>query len=229
VDANLTSNWRERVVARSVQRAASSPRDRRSRDSIARRALRPTTKMVHVAVELAQERGLDSFTVQDVLKRADVSIQTFYRHFDSKDELLLAVLEEAVTAQAAEYRRRISQLRDPVARVEYVVKAPFLGRIDRRLSPLIVREHLHLMERYAREVRAADESYRELLREAIVDAQDAGHFKNVGAADEAELIMALVLTRYHNLLLRVVTRSASSEAEHLWEFCRAALTRGEDG
>ena len=62
--------------------------------------------MVHVAVELAQERGLDSFTVQDVLKRADVSIQTFYRHFDSKDELLLAVLEEAVAVQASEYRGR---------------------------------------------------------------------------------------------------------------------------
>jgi AcrR family transcriptional regulator len=184
--------------------------------------------MVHVAVELAQERGLDSFTVQDVLKRADVSIQTFYRHFDSKDELLLAVLEEAVTAQASEYRRKISQLRDPIARVEYVVKAPFLGRIDRRLSPLVVREHLRLMEGYAREVRAADESYRELLREAIVDAQDAGYYKGVDPADEAELIMALVLSRYHNLLLRVATRSASSEAEHIWDFCRAALARGED-
>lgn len=184
--------------------------------------------MVEVAVQLAEERGLDSFTVQDVLKRADVSIQTFYRHFDSKDELLLAVLEEAVAGKAAEYRKKIAPMSDPVARVEYVVKAPFLGRIDRRLSPLVVREHLRLMEGYAREVRAADESYRELLREVIVEAQEAGHFVGVDAADEAELIMAVVLSRYHNLLLRVVTHSASFEAEHLWAFCRAALARGGD-
>ena len=43
-------------------------------------------------------------------------------------------------------------------------------------------------------------------------------YKGVDPADEAELIMALVLSRYHNLLLRAKTRSASSEAEHIWDF-----------
>jgi AcrR family transcriptional regulator len=178
-----------------------------------------------VALELAEETGTASFTVQDVLQRADVSLQTFYRHFQSKDELLLAVLEESVTERTAAWRTEVGRLRDPVARVESIVKRPF--SVSSPLAPTIVHEHIRLMERYAREVRAADEPYRQLLTGAIEDAQAIGRFIGVDAADEAELIMALVLARYHNLLLGVVTRSSTAEAKHLWVFCLAALVRNE--
>jgi AcrR family transcriptional regulator len=223
------TNWRARVVDRSVERAAASPGDRRTPESIARRALRPTTGMVKAAMELAEERGGASFTVQDVLLRAGVSLQTFYRHFPGKDELILAVIEESVCAQTASYRREIAGIEDPVARVEFIVKAPFLGGKRRSLSPMIVREHLRLMEDHAREVRAADDSYREVLREAIEAAQAAHRFAGVDAAEESEMIMALVLTRYHNFVLGVVARSATKEAEHVWRFCLAALDRPRSG
>jgi AcrR family transcriptional regulator len=221
------SNWRTRVVDRSVERAAASPGDRRTPESIAKRALRPTTEMVQAAMELAEERAGESFTVQDVLLRADVSLQTFYRYFQGKDELILAVIEESVSEQTTSYRREIAGIEDPVARVEFVVKAPFLSEKERPLSPMIVREHLRLMEHYAREVRGADDSYRELLREAIEAAQAAARFPGVDAADESELIMSFILTRYHNLILGVVPGSATEEAEHVWTFCCAALSRQE--
>jgi AcrR family transcriptional regulator len=222
-----TSNWRDRVVDRSVERSAASPGDRRTPESVAMRALRPSTRMVHAAMELAEERGGASFTVQDVLLRAGVALQTFYRYFPGKDELLLAVIEESVSEQTASYRRDIARIDDPVARVEFVVKAPFLAGKKRPLSPMIVREHLRLMEHYALEVRRADDSYRDLLREAIDAAKVAGRFGGVDAAEESELIMSLVLTRYHSRILGVVAGTAIHEAEHVWLFCYAALRRHE--
>jgi hypothetical protein len=39
--------------------------------------------------------------------------------------------------------------------------------------------------------------------------------------------MSIVLSRYHNLVLGVVTHSFAREAEHVWSFCHAALCRGE--
>lgn len=221
------ANWKARVVERSVERAAASPRDRRTYNSIAKRALRPTSMMVQAAIELAREAGTASFTVQDVLVRANVSLQTFYRHFQSKDDLLLALIEESVRTSTEKYRENAIRLADPVARVASVVKAPFIGRRDTRLSPTITREHLRLLESHAREVRAADDSYRELLTETIVAAQEAGRFSGVDALEEADMIMTLVLSRYHNLVLAVETRSYAREAAHIWAFCLAALSRSE--
>jgi AcrR family transcriptional regulator len=183
--------------------------------------------MVQAAMARAEERGGAAFTVQDVLLRADVSLQTFYRYFRGKDELILAVIEESVSEQSASYRREIAGLGDPVDRVEFMVKAPFLGGRQPPLSPMIVREHLRLMENHAREVRGADDSYRELLREAIEAAQAVGRFPGVDAGDESELIMSFILTRYHNLILGVVTGSAIQEADHVWTFCCAGLSRQE--
>jgi TetR/AcrR family transcriptional regulator len=222
------SNWKTRVIERSIERAAASPGDRRKPESIARRALRPTTRIVQAAIHLAEESGTSSFTVQDVLQRADVSLQTFYRHFQGKDDLLLAVLEESVASSTAEWGRLTARLVDPVGRVEFIVKAPFSGAPVSRLSPMIVHEHIRLMVRYAREVRAADEPYHQLLTEAIATAQEANQFPGVDPPEEAEMIMALVLARFHNRVLGVVTRTASQEGNHLWAFCCAALSRNED-
>jgi TetR/AcrR family transcriptional regulator len=221
------ANWKARVIERSVERAAASPRDRRTYHSIAKRALRPTSIMVQAAIELSVEAGTASFTVQDVLERANVSLQTFYRHFRSKDDLLLAVIEESVRTATESFREKAMRLADPVARVGSVVKAPFISRRDTRLSPTITREHLRLLDGHAREVRGADDSYRELLTEAIVAAQEAGRFPGVDAIEEAEMIMTLVLSRYHNLVLGVETRSHAREASHIWAFCLAALSRNE--
>jgi AcrR family transcriptional regulator len=220
--------WKTRVIERSVERAAASSGDRRSYNSIAERALRPTRRIVEAATELAQETNGKPFTVQDVLDRANVSLQTFYRHFGSKDDLLLAVIEESVTTSAEAYRAKALKLSDPVARVESVVKAPF-ARDGTRLSATITREHLRLLESHAREVRSADDPYRRLLAEMIAAAQDAGRFPGVDANEEADMIMGLVLARYHSLVLGVARHSFAREAVHIWSFCVGALSRGEAG
>jgi TetR/AcrR family transcriptional regulator len=216
--------WKDRVVERSVERTAASPRDRRTPASVARRALRPATRIVQAATDLSHEGETTSFTVQEVVERADVALQTFYRHFGSKDDLILAVIEEQV-AQAAElYQKSALQLDDPVARVEVIVKGPF-SRMESRSSPTITREHLRLLETHANEVWAADDPYRRLLAETINSAQDAGRFLGVDAEEEADMITTLVLSRYHNLVLGTGNRSLAEEGMHVWSFCLAALNR----
>jgi AcrR family transcriptional regulator len=217
--------WKDRVVERSVKRAEASSGDRRSYDSIARRALRPATRIVQAAIDLSHDRNTTSFTVQEVIDRADVSLQTFYRHFEGKDDLMLAVLEEEVAASAETYRKKALRLDDPIARVESVIKAPF-SRSDRRPSGAIVREHLRLLDDRAMDVWAADAPYRNLLAETIRGAQDAGQFVGVDASEDADLLTTLVLSRYHNLVLGIESRSFNREAAYVWAVSFAALSRG---
>ncbi len=179
---------------------------------------------MQAAIEISREGGTTSFTVQEVIERADVSLQTFYRHFGGKDDLILAVIEEEVAASAEACRQRVRRLEDPVAKVEAVVKGPF-SRVNRVTSPMITREHLRLLDTRAVDVWAADAPYRDLLAETIRVAQEDGLFPCVDADEEADMMTTLVLSRYHNLVLGAGSRTFAAEATHIWSFCLAALRR----
>jgi TetR/AcrR family transcriptional regulator len=220
-------HWQDRVVERSLERAAASAGDRRTPEAVARRALKPATKMVAAATTLLEERQSSAFTLQEVLDRADTSLQTFYRHFSAKDELMLAVLEELVTRSTDQLRRLSLRERDPVRQLQRVVKGPFKSRTASLNGRAVVGEHLRLVEVYPEEVRLADLPFSDLLTETIQRCQAIGRFPGVRAEDEAELINDLVRVRFHSLTLGLVRRSPSAEAEQVWRFCLPALSRNE--
>jgi AcrR family transcriptional regulator len=65
-------------------------------------------RLIEAAVELAEEGGYDAVQMRDVAARAEVALGTLYRHYSSKDQLLLA----AMATQADTLRTRLD-LRPP--------------------------------------------------------------------------------------------------------------------
>ena len=59
----------------------------------------------------------ESFTTHDLVKEAGVALQTFYRYFAGKDELLLAVIEDMVVEACAAYETRAEGIADPIERL----------------------------------------------------------------------------------------------------------------
>lgn len=224
---SASRHWQERVTARSLARAAASAGDRRSVDAVSRRALRPAVRLVAATVDLVDQLESSSFTVQDVLDRAGISLQTFYRHFSGKDELLLAVLEEIVADSSSEFERYGLISDDPVQNLEQVVKGPFIYPRRPGIARWTLREHLRLMEDYADEVRLADLPFADAVTDKIRAAQTCGRFPGVEGRVAAELINDLVRVRFHVFTLGLVARTAEEEAEEVWQFCLAALTRNE--
>ena len=51
-------------------------------------------RILHGASEVVTERGIGAATVGDILEAAGVSRRTFYQHFRSKDDVLLALYVE---------------------------------------------------------------------------------------------------------------------------------------
>src|SRR6185436_6741737 len=96
--------WRQRAVSRSLNAARS-------------RAEQRVQRFLDAAFALIDEKGTTEFTIQEVIDRSEQSLRGFYQHFDSKDELLLALFEETVTEATADLQRTVDRHDDPVARL----------------------------------------------------------------------------------------------------------------
>jgi TetR/AcrR family transcriptional regulator, cholesterol catabolism regulator len=62
-------------------------------------------RLIEAAVALAGEGGYEAVQMRDVAARAEVALGTLYRHYSSKDQLLVA----AMAAQADALRGRLEQ------------------------------------------------------------------------------------------------------------------------
>src|SRR5215471_9796245 len=98
-------SWAERSVERSERRRASSLERSRTRSAQRARAI------VDTARRLFEQKG-DAFTTQDLVKEG-IALQTFYNSFASKDELILAVIEDVVTEYSAMFAESARDIPDP--------------------------------------------------------------------------------------------------------------------
>ncbi|MEM9777945.1 MAG: TetR/AcrR family transcriptional regulator [Chloroflexota bacterium] len=61
-----------------------------------RRVQRTRKQLYDALIELIEEKGYESITVQNIIDRANFGRSTFYAHFQDKDDLLLSGMNELV-------------------------------------------------------------------------------------------------------------------------------------
>lgn len=74
--------------------------------------------LVDAGLRVLRRRGSAGLTVAEVLREAGLSTRAFYRHFRSKDELVLAIYEQEATRANERLRARLTATRSPRAAVE---------------------------------------------------------------------------------------------------------------
>src|SRR5690242_17522451 len=92
--AAAETSWRERAVERSLRSARA-------------KAVSRSDRFIQTATELLSETGRTDFTVQELVERSKTSLRSFYQHFGSKDELLLALFEDIIRFATVEWRKEI--------------------------------------------------------------------------------------------------------------------------
>lgn len=99
-----TADWQRRVVGRSL-------------DGARRRSIDRGARLIRAAAKVLERTHGESLTVQEVADEAGQSLRTLYQYFASKDDLLLAVYEEAMGTYARIIVAAIDPLEDPVERL----------------------------------------------------------------------------------------------------------------
>jgi AcrR family transcriptional regulator len=82
--------------------------------------------IVDAASKSVREQGVRGLSVAAVLERARLSTRAFYRHFDSKDQLVAAVFLEMTRTEAVRLRTKMAEATDPIE----AVAAWIDGRLD---------------------------------------------------------------------------------------------------
>jgi AcrR family transcriptional regulator len=128
------------------------------------RRIRRTRRLLGQAMlALVQEQNLDAITIRDITERADIGYATFFRHYDSKEELLAEQLERIVREleelsgeRTADYFQREGLLFfEHIQENELLYRALLNGHVDvqviRRLRDALVRVIKPHMEQHVQE------------------------------------------------------------------------------
>jgi AcrR family transcriptional regulator len=207
--------WADRAAAR-------SPIVQRSRD----RSVQQAKQIVNAAIELSIEKGT-AFTIQELATRAKVALQTFYRHFAGKDELLLAVIEQTISESMVGFAASASHLTDPLERLHHYISVVMQSVLDdpslAAQRRFMTAEHYRLHQVFPDELAAANRAFTDLLIPDIRAATEAGQLAPNDIDADAWYVTQLVMATYHHYSYASTDRSPTEIVDSLWRFCVAAL------
>ena len=182
-------------------------------------------RLVEAALGCIRESGRLSPKVSDLVRISGLSNKAFYRHFRSRDELLVAVLDRGRRLLAGYLEHRMQGESDPRARVEAWLDGMTRQALDTRAAlatrPFVLSRN-SLAEQFPDEIRASEARVTAPLRAALAAARDAGVFPDVDAQRDAELLYDLSMG-WLQRQLSSTTPAAVEDARHLIEFALAAL------
>lgn len=188
-------------------------------------------KLIDASFERVRATGRLEPTVGEIVQAAGLSNKAFYRHFRSKDELLLAVLDDG-NRQLGDYLQvRMAAADSPLAQV----RAWIAGLLDQATNPEaaaatrpFARSRSRLAELFPEQVRDTERQLTELLREAIAAGCECGELDAVDAERDAAVIYQLAMGWVERSLAKP-TPPDPNDARHLTEFCLRGLRDRNSG
>ena len=131
------------------------------------------------ALAILGETGRADFTVLEVVERSKTSLRSFYQHFSTKDELLLALIERimAESTQAVAQGHRRPRRRDRDGRLIDRISAPAASTTQDSINRGLTFYNDHLAETMPREYARVLSPVHELIKDIIKRGIAEGAFR----------------------------------------------------
>jgi AcrR family transcriptional regulator len=186
---------------------------------------REAARLVQATLRLIRERGVLEPSVAAIVRAAGLSNQAFYRHFRTKHELLVAVLDEGIRLLATYLEERMAAAPTPAGRVEAWLR----GVLEQALHPrgaaatrpfAVGRGELAV--HHPEEVARSELRLTAPLRRALEAARASGELPGVDPVRDVEALYHLALGW---LEARLEEREPAhrADAERLVAFAMAGL------
>jgi AcrR family transcriptional regulator len=158
--------------------------------------------IVAAASESAHDQGVRGLSIAAVMERAQLGTRAFYRHFESKDQLVAAVFSEMDRVETLRLRTKMATTTNPVAAVAAWIDGRLDLAFDEKVSP-------------------AASGILEPLVEQLQRGLELGVFKDIVPVTEAESIHGVLWAgtrrraRHH--------RDRDEVREYVLRFCLRGL------
>jgi AcrR family transcriptional regulator len=185
-------------------------------------------RFMRSALAILAETGKADFTVLEVVERSKTSLRSFYQHFSTKDELLLALIDRIMSESTLRWRKdtddvdAVTALRKLINRVSAPAPSTKQDSINRGLTFY----NDHLAETLPREYARVLSPVHQLIKDIIGRGIDEGVFDpNLDIDPTATLIMQSALGAMRLRVLGAELNDSPLEAQHIYDFCLRALSK----
>jgi AcrR family transcriptional regulator len=186
------------------------------------------SRFMRSALAILGETGRTDFTVLEVVERSKTSLRSFYQHFTTKDELLLALIDKIMAESTLNWREATDGL-DATAALRLLVErisAPASTSTQDSINRGLTFYNDHLAETLPREYARVLSPLHVLIADIIERGIDEGTFApDVDVKTTAALIMQTVLGAMRLRVLGAELNGAPIEEEHIFKFCVRTLAK----
>lgn len=178
------------------------------------------------ALAILGETGKTDFTVLEVVERSKTSLRSFYQHFSTKDELLLALIDRIMTESTAKWRADTDGL-DAVAAMKRLIdriSSPASSTKQDSINRGLTNYNDHLAETLPREYARVLSPVHDLIRDIINRGIAEGSYDpELNVESTTALIMQAALGAMRLRVLGAELNGVPVESDHINEFCARAL------
>ncbi|MGH8246392.1 MAG: TetR/AcrR family transcriptional regulator [Gammaproteobacteria bacterium] len=148
-------------------------------EPITKRPRREQTRqrLLDAALGVLARNGYDRATVDEIVREAGFSKGAFYVHFESKDDLFWAMLEERITRQMESFRAELDPERPVVHNLAAILQAAYSLNRDDPLSSALFMEfvaHAARNDKVRERLAALYRGWRAFAIEILSAGQEAG-------------------------------------------------------
>ena len=178
------------------------------------------------ALAILAETGRTDFTVLEVVERSKTSLRSFYQHFSTKDELLLALIDRIMSESVKSWRAQTDDLTPPEAlrvlieRICTPAESTAQDKVHRGLT--FYNNHLSesLPRDYARVVSPLHRLIQDIIGRGVADRTFGA---DIDVDSTAALIMQTVLAAKRLRVLGAELNGVPVEGAHIFDFCARSL------
>jgi AcrR family transcriptional regulator len=185
-------------------------------------------RFMRSALAILAETGRTDFTVLEVVERSKTSLRSFYQHFSTKDELLLALIERIMAESTTSWREATEGL-DATAALQRLIErisAPASSSKQDSINRGLTFYNDHLAETLPSEYARVLSPLHVLICDIIDRGIDEGTFHDdVDVKTTAALIMQTVLGAMRLRVLGAELNGVPIEDGHIFTFCIRTLAK----
>jgi AcrR family transcriptional regulator len=186
-------------------------------------------EILEAAICLFNQNGYHATSMQDIARAVAIKKPSLYHHFDSKEAILLAILESGVTYLIEDIDAVVRSGLDSASKLRAAVRAHAqLLATHPGAAAIFLREDRGLGEDYMQEYVAKRDRVEHLLRAIIEQGIAAGDFRPTDVPITAHALLGMVnwMTRWYRPEGRL---SAAQIADLFTDLFLEGLRRPPDG